>query len=115
MSGNPGDFSFSAGLPYDDETSTASTGRANPRLDFALDDYPTQRHGRDRAPEERPEREERPANLYRECSSSLARAVSASEGREVSSRAELTLFVRTPVWMISPVRDATKDQTQDGT
>lgn len=65
MSGNPGDFTFSAGLPYDDEP-TASTGRSNPRLDFALDDMPRYRAGRDRAEEERTEPEERRANLYRE-------------------------------------------------
>ena len=64
MSGNPDDFTFSSGLPYDDEPS-APTAKSNPRLDFALDDLPRYRAGEDSSRDDRLEPEDRPANLYR--------------------------------------------------
>ena len=90
MSGNPGDFTFSSGLPYDEEPSAPSGKPSNPMLDFALDDYPRQRSGRDRSHEERTEPEERPANLYRE--SRWMRMSDRAGRKEEGERAELTLF-----------------------
>ncbi|KAL7416625.1 hypothetical protein BDY24DRAFT_377696 [Mrakia frigida] len=77
MSGNPDDFSFSGGLPYDEaeSRSTAAPSKPfNPDLDFALDDIAPPRRGGGRDGEyreyrqedrrERREPQERTANLY---------------------------------------------------
>jgi len=80
MSGNPDDFSFSGGLPYDEETPAAPSKPFNPDLDFALDDviHPNPRRSgggggeyrereyRQEGTRERREPQERTANLYRE-------------------------------------------------
>jgi len=98
MSGNPDDFSFSGGLPYDEQAPAAAPSKSfNPDLDFALDDvihsnprrsggragdYGEREYRQEGGTRERREPQDRTANLYRE-------SIRAGRRRRGESRADL--------------------------